>query len=476
MKKCTAILLTLLTLLITVFSALLPTILQASANTTVYTDVLDDLKQDENFSVENYPANVTDYGLYLLTIAEGSNKELFVYVYQPSYVTKPLQASSINISVTAHSQLSFNNYKLRLVSLDGMFQKYIVDGLSVPNEFSRYYQITSIFRVYDSTIDLDSEKVTENDIDEVSFSVAKEFVFEQTGVNINMQVSDVEVITITNEYAGYIRFKNDPYNLFGNSYDSFYLAFATDKQIDKLYEAEILYVSQKMERKYIQGDQTYGMITTDGNGKITPIEEPTSCKKVINSSENVEINTGGLIGTSYFFNRIQSVEAFKETIYSYSQKEDVVVSLKEEKLDNTKWVLRFVETDWEYDHTAFPIESETELYTDINSVKLLRLYFETNGVFYNLGVVAHSVNADREPSGVVQHVTNLFDDLWEKILQLVGIVFGLFIVVKIAMSLCGALLLKIVGWIWEFIKFLILIILRIVFFPLRLLFGDKKKK
>ena len=51
----------------------------AEEASNVYSTVIDDLTKDENFNVADYPSNASDYSLQVITIAESSNKELFVY-------------------------------------------------------------------------------------------------------------------------------------------------------------------------------------------------------------------------------------------------------------------------------------------------------------------------------------------------------------------------------------------------------------
>lgn len=62
------------------FSFFPKNITTASADVISYTNVLDDLKKDENFDINDYPTNFSDYSLNVIQIAEGSSGELFVYV------------------------------------------------------------------------------------------------------------------------------------------------------------------------------------------------------------------------------------------------------------------------------------------------------------------------------------------------------------------------------------------------------------
>ena len=86
-------------------AAQVPVIAKAESTTT-YTNVLEDLQRDSSFSKENYPEKATDYSLQIIQLAESSDKELFVYAYQPSGQLKGLVASSINISTTINDAIS----------------------------------------------------------------------------------------------------------------------------------------------------------------------------------------------------------------------------------------------------------------------------------------------------------------------------------------------------------------------------------
>ncbi len=68
--------------------------------------VLEDLGKDASFSAANYPSNAKDYSLSVMQLAESTDKELFVYVYQPS--GDKVKASSINISTTINDDISFS--------------------------------------------------------------------------------------------------------------------------------------------------------------------------------------------------------------------------------------------------------------------------------------------------------------------------------------------------------------------------------
>lgn len=108
------------------FLSFIPTYTNADNNE--YSNVLDDLTKDENFNIEDYPTKDKDYSLQVIQVAESEDKELFVYVYQPSakYI-----ATSIDFSTTYDEDdnfYDFNNYKLKLLNQEGTLSKYVVEN------------------------------------------------------------------------------------------------------------------------------------------------------------------------------------------------------------------------------------------------------------------------------------------------------------------------------------------------------------
>ena len=95
--------------------------LVARAESITYSGVMEDLKKDTSFNPGNYPIKADDYSLQIIQLAESVNKELFVYVYQPSGKAKDFKASSINISTTINDSISYLNYKLDLLNSNGVF-------------------------------------------------------------------------------------------------------------------------------------------------------------------------------------------------------------------------------------------------------------------------------------------------------------------------------------------------------------------
>lgn len=115
--------------------------LVARAESITYSGVMEDLKKDTSFNPGNYPTKADDYSLQIIQLAESVNKELFVYVYQPSGKAKNFKASSINISTTINDSISYLNYKLELLNSNVRYSwgiSGILNQNSVNSEFVKW--------------------------------------------------------------------------------------------------------------------------------------------------------------------------------------------------------------------------------------------------------------------------------------------------------------------------------------------------
>lgn len=354
------------------------------------TNVLDDLKKDNSFSESYYPVILNDYSLQIIQIAESSDNELFVYVYQPSGQEKHLVASSINISTTKHDDINPLNYKLKLLNSDGVFYKYIVLDLTVSTESPRYYCITSICRPFDETIDKDADYG--NTVTEVPYVIGRQYSFTSDGIS----VVDIETITITDKFVGFVRYESGLPVVFEGSCDSHFVAFDTDKPIDKLFEADVYYTSQSYEftmNGFIK-NETYG-------------EKTDKYAYLSYTDEKVEYKSGFIFTTTYQWDRIETVEQFMaendltQNVYS-GVLFDVNVQNKitEEgiaALEGKKWVLRFAETSYISVVSGSNVVNSSIAYTIVGDVSILRLKFETDGITYNLGVIDNKQTGSNNP-------------------------------------------------------------------------------
>ena len=364
----------------------------AFAEDKTATDVLEDLSRDKSFNPDNYPTKTDDYSLQIIQLAESVDKELFVYIYQPSGKAKDFKASSINISTTINDNISYLNYKLELLNSSGVFYKYKVSGLTVKDESVRYYAISSIYRPFDESID--KQASGGNTVTEVNYAVNKQYAFGSINGKPYVNCVDIETIVVTDKFVGFVRYK-DGFKLYVGACDSHFVAFNTDKPIDKLLEADVYYTTQSYDwssAPFVGVKETFG----DKADKYAYLKY----------TDKVEHTGDGLFAGTYKWDRIQTIDDFikgenRENIY-HGAVLDVKTSSKltDEaltELKGKKWVLRFTETSYSlsgYSTTGSTFES----YTLVGDVTILRLKFETDGITYNLGVIDNKQSGSKDPS------------------------------------------------------------------------------
>lgn len=366
--------------------------LVARAESITYSGVMEDLKKDTSFNPGNYPTKADDYSLQIIQLAESVNKELFVYVYQPSGKVKDFKASSINISTTINDSISYLNYKLELLNSNGVFYKYKVSGFTVKDESVRYYAISSIYRPFDESID--KQASGGNTVTEVNYAVNKQYAFGSINGKPYVNCVDIETIVVTDKFVGFVRYP-DGFKLYVGACDSHFVAFNTNKPMDKLLEADVYYTTQSYDWSsvpFVGVKETFG----DKADKYAYLKY----------TDKVEHTGGGLFAGTYKWDRIQTIDDFikgenRENIY-HGAVLDVKTSSKltDEaltELKGKKWVLRFAETNYSlsgYSTTGSTFES----YTLVGDVTILRLKFETDGITYNLGVIDNKQTGGKEPS------------------------------------------------------------------------------
>ncbi len=388
--KWIAFLLAFITVFCTVITTVQTPVIAHAQEGKAYSNVLDDLKKDSSFNPSNYPTKSDDYSLQIIQLAENVDKELFVYVYQPSGKSKNLKASSINISTMINDSISFMNYKLALLNSNGVFYKYKVENLAVKPDAVRYYAISSIYRPFDESID--KQASGGNTITEVNYDVSKQYSFGEINGKPYVNCVDIETIVVTDKFVGFVRYP-DGFQLYVGACDSHFVAFNTNKPMDKLLEADVYYTTQ-----------AYSSSWAAFVGSSEEFGAKADKYAYLKYTDKVEHTGGGLFAGTYKWDRIQTVENFiatedREQIFSGAII-DVKISSKLTdaalaELQGKKWVLRFAETDYSMwsGQGAYGTFS-----TIVGDVTILRLKFETDGITYNLGVIDNKQSGSTEPS------------------------------------------------------------------------------
>lgn len=394
---------------------------------STYTSVTEDLTKDSNFNASDYPSVENDNSLQVIQVAESSNKELFVYVYSPSISRI---ATSINISTTINAALKYNNYALKLVDSKDTLQKYVVVGLTIIPDKTRYYDVSSIYRAYDKSIDEDPGN--DNTVSEVSYSVGKLYIaFTIDGVTY-YSCKQQETIEITDKYVGYLHL-SDGWLLYKfGACDSHFVAFSTDKKIDSLIDADVYYTTQ-----------TYTQI---GGGSRNYHGSEKSNVVSVRYDEFSSNSANGLFARKYTWPRIQSVANFiKDNNLSDSAKT---------ALKGKQWVLRFADT--KFTTRIVPVGGgmlsminyqPQDTGQEVRDVSILRLKFETDGVVYNLGVVDNKQTGSLKPSNVPEKPD------WKKWLIIAIVVVLLILFFPLYWPVLRFVLGKILKAIWAAIKF-----------------------
>lgn len=389
-----------------------------------YSDVLDDLHKDKNFDESFYPALADDYSLQVIQLAESSDKELFVYVYQPSGEDGALIASSINISLSSRDNLRFYNYKLILLDHNGVFYKYRVNGLTVSSDVTRYYTISSIYRPFDSNIDDEADHG--NTITYVNYDVSKEFCFKTINGELFAQVLDVETIVITDKFVGFVRYSNGfELNGWRTMCDSHFVAFNTDHDIDRLLEADVYYTSQSYEwnrrTDWLNPKEIFG-------AKEDHVVNLTYEQKIEHTGD-------GWFAPTYKWNRIETVKNFianeniEQDVYTGALiNVNVANKITDEgkaALEGKQWVLRFVETDYGIENGTLGTMYKSS--TIVGDVMILRLKFETDGVIYNLGTIDNMQSGDPDTPVNDEQIQIELSDMGKLILLIIGLILLLVI-------------------------------------------------
>ncbi len=405
-----------LELLLTVFPV------RTGAAESADTGVLADLKKDPKFNPDDYPSISGDYSLKVIQIAESTDGELLVYVYQPGGKYNPVDATSINISTTKGEDLQFKNYELTLLDRNGVLSKYKIANFSIPKTEERYYEFTSIYRkpVNDSESKVDNGNL----IDEVAFAVGKSYTISDIpGGTQSIKVDDVDVIRVTDKYVGFMRYPNGGpiFTSQEMSLDFHFIAFTTDKKIEDLKEADVFYTQQKAEKT-----------TSAGREKFYEKEKKYSYLKF---GENIKYEEGRWYNKEYSFPQIEKPEDFLKTegenkIFKQGIFEQWVTSEVDSEAKNNisdkEWVLRFAYTQYSEVDKGITLP-----YTDyakyiVGEVSILRLAFYTNGTYYNLGVVDNKQTGSSSPDNTIKTELKLNDDFYfylELIIVILLVVF-----------------------------------------------------
>lgn len=445
------------------------------AATTNYSDVLDDLKRDSTFNIADYPAIADDYSLKVIQVAESIDGELFIYVYQPAAKSKLLIANSINMALSekiSNTDTSYTPtgeefsgegfggwadgghggggfrprpsslnavsavseptatptelYYLSLLSSQGVFAKYRVNSLKVSEDTKRYYNLTSIYRDWDITIDEEADN--DNVIDKVAFKVSQLWTATTTDEGVTYECKEIETVKLTSQMIGMRRY-SDGFQFDGTkSCDSHYIAFTCDHKIDKLISADVEFSTR-----------TYK--TLAGSGTTYSARVP---HRVSLFNYQVAGNDGsGWFGKKEDWHRMTTVKEFSREVE--------LTADEKQTLSKYDWILNFYESEYKNEAGGKDVLISGLLpfgfiWTIINActttgelvfdVSLLRLEFKYDGQIYNLGVVSDVQTGTNKPTnGGFDLFAWLADKLGVPVWAAKAIFYGIIILIVLAIAL-----------------------------------------
>lgn len=478
-RKINKILISIMLLIVSVFPTFFNSVVNLANAVTVtgYTSVLGDLKIDDTFDESYYPSIDNDYSLNVIQIAESSGGELFIYVYQPSAVTKQLVATSINISQALNDSLSYKNYKLKLLDSDGVFAKYKVLDIEIRSDVVRYYDISNIFRAFDGSID--EQPGNGNTITEVKNKVAQEWTAVTLDGEVFYHYLTTQTIDVTDNYVGLVRYK-DGFHMFSDSVycDSHFIAFSTDMQIDRLMEADVYYTT--VDYRYISTwtEQT-------GYTQFEYYTEPIEDYAYLDYTQSTEFKGTGWFSHRYTWDRIQSASDFLASEDRTNIFDGGIIAfnygscISDESykiISNKQWVLRFCETEFSHSSTGYVVEDTCTLTRDVS---IFRLKFETDGVVYNLGVVDNKTNGTGIPDNVyglsveVGSWTTEIIEFFKKAFKFLGVIL-LVVVIGVGIGLLSVFT-PVFKYIWKAILFILKVVWWVFSAPFVAIFSLLKR-
>lgn len=393
----------------------------------VYSFVMDDLRKDETFDEMVYLPVDGDYSLHVIQVAEGEGGELFVYVYQPFGSSRNLLASSITLARSKSGKdsaqnLSFVNYKLTYLNSSEVFFKYKITNFSLSSDTVRHYNVAAIMRPWDSTID--EPAPNGNKITEVPFEVNKLWTVTAEGDNVSYAMQETETVRITSKIVGYVNYSDGWRLWFGGTTSgatsAHFVAFSTDRQIDKLVEVEVSFKTQDAQYRWCDNfihawhyKQKFDYIKSD------PIDHDNV---VLRETDKAATNVGVSFADKHEWNRIMTSQEFLD--YHDSENGDYqLVTDDKANIQKQQWVLSFYETPiyqegdvgWSLILGA-PIDllwkgEKLMKYTEVYELVMLRMMFQKDGETYNLGVIDNKQTGSGKPSNISNSIQDLKDAL-----------------------------------------------------------------
>ena len=470
-KKATlAILLVIISLFSTIFT---PVTAFAQENSYEKTP-LTELSKADNFNVEDFEEDPTDYSLKVIQVAESAEGKLNIFTFQPARNTVELWASSINISYGFSSNgenLTPKNYSLKLISTEGCFDKYEVEGFDVPSEEYKYYNIVSIYRRLSEDVPTD-EDITGGTTTEKAYEVGQQWSVHTINGVTSYKMNTFMTKTITQNLNGTLYYSSGLHlgniaSAYTGGLHSWFVAFDVEDTIVKhIYNATLTFQHRTVHDVRVSGESKdgypeYGDWVIEENYSITDADEVTYSQVT-------------WFGDDFQWNRIMS-----STEYVTNAESQGVTFSEEARAEilASQWVFAYYETEYRHSETTGFWVQHDYRYSEVENLSILTLkYMDFSGNVYDVGIVSDKTTADDVIDGYAEGMLGLQEKMKEIaaiISSLLGLV-GLLILANFCPPLFNVLIIifKAIfnGFIW-----VLSFVFEILTIPLKLIFNTKRK-
>ena len=405
--------------------SLIPTGSVAFAEDAIYSDVLADLQANEDFDINDYPLNQTDFSLNLLQVAEGNDNSLLVYVYQPSAGKYDVHATKVRMSVDGGQ--NYYDYNLTLLSRNSVFFKYKVDNYvaDVSSTVRRTYDVVQIMRPADIALGdmvLDEHN---NTITMVNYPVNWTFIvaYNSEDDQFSYGMERLNTVRITDKYVGQVQFGNNDFtNLFSGGVERnfmlHYIAFNIDYESDfDFYKAKVSYNKKQYYYDFLVPDMEEPV------SGIRPLNDPDDPIRVELCADVSESYRGGIFGHTYTWDQIMTRDRFVSVVQNNGAffKSDFTETGSSD-IAGKEWVLCFASSeivDAFYNYTVHGVactnqQIRKEFVTDVS---VFEVTFVENGCLVVHGVVDNYQSGDGIPDNYENYGFNeeWWANLWEEL-------------------------------------------------------------
>lgn len=361
-----------------------------------------------DFDIEQYPLKENDYSLEVKQIAETSDKELIVYVYQPFGNLSEFNAKQIRLSTGINDNISYRDYDLECLDVEKSIGKYRVKDFKLLSDKLRYYAIACIFRKWQSSVDKPS--ANDNTVSYVAFDVSQLWTASTVNGEVSYTLTVLDTIVVTNHRAGLYDYSTSA-PLGGNYtvFEDYTIAFSTDIKMDKVYEADVTYAVKTLINEFPE----------------VPKFDWVEYHATVRADETTSAKDGywWWCSDTYTWSKI-------ETVASYMKRVKLTDDAKKQ-IKDMDWVLHY------YDRSV-SVNDLTNKYAGpltIRDTAILRLKYEKDGKTYNVGVIDNKTNptgtSDRDysaddPLNWFRAFLKWIKDNWE---WLLGVVIGIVVLI-----------------------------------------------